>query len=82
MELDHNQNEDSGSTKDRHRLEVDERGKYSRNDLTATGTIVRRKGFRVFVSAVCDTIYSIYLFLCTRTADPKFPKPFRCTHCM
>jgi len=36
MELDHNQNEDSGSTKDRHRLEVDERGKYSRNDLTAT----------------------------------------------
>ena len=79
MELDHNQNEDSGSTKERHRLEVDERGKYSRNDLTATGIIVPPKGFGVFESAVCDTVY---LFLCTHTADPKFPKPFRCTHCM
>ena len=29
-----------------------------------------------------DTIYTIYLSLCTQTADPKFPNPFRGTHCI
>ena len=36
---------------------------------------VPRKGF---VSAVCDTLYTIKLSLCTHTADPD---PFRGTHC-
>ena len=36
---------------------------------------VRPKGFG---SAVCETIYTIYLSLCTQTADPN---PFGGTHC-
>ena len=27
-------------------------------------------------SVVCDTIYTIYLSLCTQTADPILPEPF------
>ena len=41
-----------------------------------------RKGFGEFASAVCDTIYTIYLYLCTNTADPNSPNPFRGIDCM
>ena len=37
---------------------------------------VHRKGLE---SAVCDTIYTIYLALSTHTADPN---PFRVTYCI
>ena len=36
------------------------------------------KEFGQYGSAVCDTIYTIYISLCTQKADPK---PFRGTHC-
>ena len=36
--------------------------------------VYSRKGF---VSAVCDTIYTIHQSLCTQSADPN---PFRCTN--
>ena len=37
-----------------------------------------QKVFREFASAVSDTIYGIYLSICTHTADPN---SFRGIHC-
>ena len=30
------------------------------------------------VSAVCYTMYNIYLYLCTQTAETTSPEPFSC----
>ena len=41
---------------------------------------VLRKGSGEFESAV-DTVYNIYLSLCTHTTYPNYPNTFRDTHC-
>ena len=41
---------------------------------------VPRKGFGTARSADSVTIYTIYLSICTQTAVPNFPHPFRGTH--
>ena len=37
---------------------------------------IHEKGSEDFVSAVCYTIYTIYLSLCTQTAETTPPEPF------
>ena len=53
--------------------------KHEKKCVLEMGYTGRRFPTKKFGSTDCDTIYIIYLSLCTQSADPN---PIRGTHCM